>query len=179
MDSGLERDISGDGLGELEEIGKRVGGVRLKTLFYDLRKVVLRFFYGEQGKPKSPALFADKAENLVEKTWNAMPPRELLSLQRQTDDTKARRRLEKWVKWVIAAYLVLVLALAVFSRVYADFISPRNEPLLSDTALITLFSTTTVNIIGLGFIVLRGHFPQDTKPKRPDYRKQRKHKTTR
>lgn len=79
--------------------------------------------------------------------------RNFIHLHRVTENTSARKRLERWAKRVIVAYLLIVLLLVVAS-------SNRYIPLMgiSDTVMITILSTTTVNIIGLGLIVLRGHF---------------------
>ncbi len=79
--------------------------------------------------------------------------RNFIHLHRVTENTSARKRLERWAKRIIVIYLLTVLFLVVAC-------SNRFYPLMaiSDTVMITILSTTTVNIIGLGLIVLRGHF---------------------
>lgn len=83
---------------------------------------------------------------------------QFIELHRIVENTKARRRLEKWASRVIVVYLLLVLGIVVCN--YAS-IQPFNKwgtMSISDPVMITILSTTTVNIIGLGLIVLRGHF---------------------
>lgn len=87
--------------------------------------------------------------------------RKLLVQQRIMDDTKARRRLEKWARNTILGYLITVFLLVVLnglSQIYWQDIFP-DHGFISDTVMTVILSTTTVNIIGLGVIVLRGHFP--------------------
>ena len=36
-----------------------------------------------------------------------------------------------------------------------------NRGFISDSIMTVILSTTTINIVGLGFIVLKGHFPQE------------------
>lgn len=146
-------------LDNIQEGGKP--SFRWKTAVYDMRRIIYICCCGEEAWSKTTSVFAGKAEAQVDSGWRKLSPERLVALQRQIDDTRARRRLERWVKWVIAIYLVFVIALASFSRVYADYYSPTHTELLSDTTLIALLTTTTVNVIGLGFIVLRGHFRQD------------------
>lgn len=76
-----------------------------------------------------------------------------IKLHRIIENTNARKRLEKWATRVIVCYLFLVLILVILNslKVY-DLLE------VSDAVVITILSTTTVNIIGLGLIVLRGHF---------------------
>lgn len=87
--------------------------------------------------------------------------RKLLVQQRIMDDTKARRRLEKWAKRVIISYLAFVGTLVLLNGL-SQFIEPwmsLAHGFISDTVMTVILSTTTINIIGLGVIVLRGHFP--------------------
>lgn len=76
-----------------------------------------------------------------------------IKLHRIIENTNARKRLEKWATRVIVCYLFLVLILVILNSLKKE--SPLN---VSDAVVITILSTTTVNIIGLGLIVLRGHF---------------------
>lgn len=81
--------------------------------------------------------------------------KDLSRLHRIVENTKARRRLEKWSLRVIASYLFVVLCIVVANYINIDGWKLLN---ISDGVMITILSTTTVNIIGLGLIVLRGHF---------------------
>lgn len=87
-------------------------------------------------------------ENLIDKCHH------FIQLHRITENTSARKRLEKWATRVIVGYLFIVLSIVVLTGIrplenYFD---------LDEKIIITLLSTTTVTIIGLGLIVLRGHF---------------------
>lgn len=81
--------------------------------------------------------------------------KELVNLHRIIENTRARRRLEKWSLRIIAVYLILVLFIVVTCYIRHEKFHILNIP---DTIMITILSTTTINIIGLGLIVLRGHF---------------------
>lgn len=71
------------------------------------------------------------------------------------ENTKARRRLEKWSLRVIAWYLMIVLVIVVLCYTNIKWLHILEIPWKIMVAVLT---TTTVNIIGLGLIVLRGHF---------------------
>lgn len=77
--------------------------------------------------------------------------KELVRLHRIIENTRARRRLESWSLNVIVVYLLVVLMLVLGSYSF-DIIS------MPPQIMIAILTTTTVNIIGLGLIVLRGHF---------------------
>lgn len=69
-------------------------------------------------------------------------------LARFRKDTKDRSILAYWTFGIITGWLVGVLVLLFFKK-------------LPDSVFITLLTTTTVNIIGLPAIVLRGYFTSD------------------
>lgn len=98
----------------------------------------------EPGEPSSP---------LIEKC------KQFIQLHRIVENTSARKRLEKWAKRIIVWYLITVFVIILLNNNDGDKDSKLWFVLsLSDSVLITLLSTTTVNIIGLGLIILRGHF---------------------
>lgn len=79
------------------------------------------------------------------------------ALHRVIENTHARRRLEKWSLRVIAVYLVVVLCIVLAT--YTNIPGVEHKILdIPDNIMITILTTTTANIIGLGLIVLRGHF---------------------
>lgn len=83
-------------------------------------------------------------------------------LHRVHENTKARRRLEKWASIVIVIYLIVVLAIVLINYISIDYEDCWLSMItieIPDKIMFTILSTTTVNIIGLGLIVLRGHFP--------------------
>lgn len=90
--------------------------------------------------------------------------KELTYLHRVIENTKARRRLERWSLRVIASYLFIVLSIVIFCYTDIPFLDSFIEIKIPDPIMITILSTTTVNIIGLGLIVLRGHFLANDKP---------------
>jgi hypothetical protein len=89
--------------------------------------------------------------------------KELTHLHRVIENTKARRRLEKWSLRVIALYLFVVLSIVVLCYSQIPFVSRFIQISVPPNIMITILSTTTVNIIGLGLIVLRGHFLANNK----------------
>lgn len=74
-------------------------------------------------------------------------------LHRIIENTRARRRLERWVTRLISIYLLMVFALIILS-----YILKWNLPL---GVIITILSTTTVNIVALGYILVRGLFHEN------------------
>lgn len=83
---------------------------------------------------------------------------QFIELHRIVENTKARRRLEKWASRIIAIYLFVVLGIVVCNYASLEPFNKWGTMSISDPVMITILSTTTVNIIGLGLIVLRGHF---------------------
>lgn len=74
-------------------------------------------------------------------------------LHRIIENTRARRRLERWVTRLVSTYLLIVFALIVTS-----YILKWDLPL---GVIITILSTTTVNIVALGYILVRGLFHEN------------------
>lgn len=68
-----------------------------------------------------------------------------LQADRYLSDTRDRQWLAKWATCVVSFWLFSVLLIVILSRH------------LSEAVLITLLGTTTLNVLGLTFIVLRGH----------------------
>jgi hypothetical protein len=75
--------------------------------------------------------------------------REILENQRYLSDTRDRRWLATWTAYVVSIWLGLIILILVLN--YWLFH-------LTDTVLVTLLGTTTLNVLGLTAIVLRGHF---------------------
>ena len=98
-------------------------------------------------------------KQLIEKRETMDFVRELIRLHRILENTRARRRLEKWSLRVISWYLLCVLCIIFLT--YGDCSWELMKPLklvIGDNVMIAILTTTTANIIGLGLIVLRGHF---------------------
>lgn len=139
---------------------------------------VKEFFKGPIKPKVEHTTFADTAETLIDilssEDKNAANIKEvleeskqLLDQQKTTDDTWARRRLERWATRLIASYLIFVLFL-VLLRGFINVLFISFTPFISDQVMIVILSTTTINIIGLGVIVLKGHFynGKDLPPKK-------------
>nr|DAW61580.1 MAG TPA: hypothetical protein [Caudoviricetes sp.] len=72
-----------------------------------------------------------------------------LEVEKFDSDIKDRKWLAKWSAVVVSIWLILVVVILFLNKCLLD---------LSDAVLMTLLGTTTLNILGLSFIVLRGHF---------------------
>lgn len=83
--------------------------------------------------------------------------RALLEQQRIQDNSHARRRLEKWTTRTISWYLIVVAVLVVSNGIVSMF-THNHDGFISSGIMAGILSTTTINVIGLGFIVLKGHF---------------------
>lgn len=83
---------------------------------------------------------------------------QFIALHRHMENTSARKRLERWAKYVISIYLITVLFIILLEGGLFNGIGLGLN--IGSQVTIVLLSTTTVNIIGLGLIVLRGHFYQ-------------------
>lgn len=74
----------------------------------------------------------------------------ILAAQRYYSDTKDRKWLALWTALIVTIWLLAVLMILVFNEIF--------NMKLTENVLITLLSTTTLNVLGLSFIVLKGHF---------------------
>ncbi len=74
---------------------------------------------------------------------------EISEVVRYRQDTENRNKLTCWVKWVVSVYLSIVfIILCINSHLI----------FLSDSIICTLLGTTTLNVLGLMYIVLKGYF---------------------
>lgn len=71
---------------------------------------------------------------------------------RYEQDTKFRHHLSVWVMWIVPIWMGFVLLLIASNGF--------GWTSLSDTALVALLTTTTANVLGLAYIVLKGIFPE-------------------
>lgn len=78
-----------------------------------------------------------------------------LEVKKINSDIEDRKWLAKWSAYVVSGWLIFVIIILVTNNYYSLY--------LSDAVLITLLGTTTLNILGLSFIVLRGHFSSSQK----------------
>ncbi len=69
---------------------------------------------------------------------------------RYAQDTRNKSWLGKWAAWTVSIWLSFVCVAVLFNEILLFCIDT--------TVLITLLGTTTLNILGLAFIVLKGYF---------------------
>lgn len=133
---------------------------------YNLKLIIKKFLKGPI-KESEDLNFVEKLALLLEpgnlNDSVLQKSKDLTKLHRIHENTKARRRLEKWASRVIVIYLLIVLFLVLGNYIsisYTGSLSFMNKISINipKPVMITILSTTTVNIIGLGLIVLRGHF---------------------
>lgn len=72
--------------------------------------------------------------------------------ERFSQDTRFRRHLANWVMIIVPCWLFLVIVILFFHGFGLIF--------LPTEVIITLLATTTVNVLGLAYIVLKGIFPE-------------------
>lgn len=133
---------------------------------YMLFITIFQFFYfKDNDKKKNRNLdFEDIANDLLTQATGTNFPNsalnktlQLLHQQRLLENTRARKRLEKWATNLIPYYLLAVLVVLILNA-FSKVLFNLNQCLISDTIITVILSTTTINIIGLGIIVLKGHF---------------------
>ncbi len=78
-----------------------------------------------------------------------------LESYRYKSDTVDRKWLAIWTAGVVTLWLIAVIGILLYNK--------SQSIGLSDTVLVTLLGTTTLNVLGLSFIVLRGHFTSSQK----------------
>lgn len=144
--------------------GTEQPGFKWRYCFHEIWIRVIEFFAG----PKPPKvrhndnLIAETAEALINTLISDSNPetikqsKELLAQHRMQEDTRARRRLERWATRVISVYLSCVFLIIVANGIV--MVINKRDSLISSEIMIAILTTTTVNILGLGFIVLKGHF---------------------
>lgn len=82
-----------------------------------------------------------------------------LELESRRHDLEARKKYGRAVFWLVAIWILLVLAIVVWSG-YSDVVHRYRGPKLSDGVLIALISGLSVNVIGLLTIVVTYLFPK-------------------
>lgn len=71
---------------------------------------------------------------------------------RYEQNTRFRKHLSRWVMCIVPSWIGIILVMLFFQGF--GLIS------INDKVLITLLATTTANILGLAYIVLKGVFPE-------------------
>lgn len=129
-------------------------------LGYYSSHIIRCFFRHPLRKDKKDLELLEQVRSLLEvevNDDNIEKSRLIVGLHRVVENTHARRRLERWSLRVIAVYLAIVFALVLCTYANIPFLG---FPFISipNDIMIAILTTTTANIIGLGLIVLRGHF---------------------
>lgn len=115
----------------------------------------IRFFRNPYPKEKKELDLLDVVDLLIstgDPENVADSCKQYVDLHRIVENTRARRRLEKWVTRLISSYLFFVFAFIVAAYMFGWKIS--------GSVIVTLLSTTTINIVALGLILVRGLFHQ-------------------
>lgn len=153
-----------DGFNPFESDGDSKSIFRWRYGFYSLMSVIKDFFRGPYKARNAHERFSETAESIIvqlsEKEFSddvLNASKALLEQQRIQDNSHARRRLEKWATRTISWYLIAVAVLVVSNGI-VDMLNHNNGGFISSGIMGGILSTTTINIIGLGFIVLKGHF---------------------
>lgn len=72
--------------------------------------------------------------------------------KRFEQDTEFRKHFSNWVMSIVPTWLALTMVLL--------FLTGFGCTRFSDTVVVALLTTTTANVLGLAFIVLKGMFPE-------------------
>lgn len=85
-----------------------------------------------------------------------------ITLHRIVENTRARRRLERWVTRLIVLYLLVVFLLLATNSLHS-WLETKGLPFIymDEKIIIALLTTTTINIVALGIILVRGLFHED------------------
>lgn len=97
---------------------------------------------------------AGNAPGRSEQWTTAQEAEEVREKQLKNEDAKSnielRKNLVRWMKWLVVGWLIINALFLVASMIWVGRVS--------DTVLCALLGTTTVEVIGLAAIVLRGMF---------------------
>ena len=70
--------------------------------------------------------------------------------ERYKQDTIQRKELARWVQWLVSIWLGLIMVIIFFTGF--------NITNFDVTVIVTILATTTANVLGLSYIVLKGLF---------------------
>ena len=130
---------------------------------YGAYKIIVnfkRFFRGKPLKKKEDLNLLGNVETLL--SSSSEPSDELIDkchhfieLHRIIENTSARKRSEKWATRVIVYYLLFVFLILIADGILFCIYDKHPIP---GNIMIAILTTTTVNVIGLVLIVLKGYF---------------------
>jgi len=67
-------------------------------------------------------------------------------------ELKLKKGICVWVKWVVSIYLIFIA--------YILLLLVLNEGKLESSVVIALLTTTTINILGLPYMIIKSLFPE-------------------
>lgn len=93
-------------------------------------------------------------ENLADDTLRNIDDKSMRDQRkaRFSQDTRFRKHLANWVMAIVPCWLLLVVIIL--------FLEGFDLLHLHTEVMITLLATTTINVLGLAYIVLKGIFPE-------------------
>ena len=104
----------------------------------------------------SSSVTPPNTSSVADKDEHSLHEQKRLYNDRLKKDTTWRCRLSWWVIIVDSVWLLAILLILAFNSHYIG---------LSDAVLMTLLGTTTINVLGLAFIVLKGLFENNNNKK--------------
>lgn len=149
-----------------EDIPTNTGFIPWTNFFYKIWWNIRRLFSNPLKEKKKELHLLDQVNILIsEDASNVVDICEkYISLHRVVENTKARSRLEKWVTRLIVGYLIIV-GFILIGCSFKNWLIAKELPYIDiDTSvLIALLTTTTVNIVALGYILVKGLFHEHEK----------------
>lgn len=113
-------------------------------------KEVLEAFIKLEKQPKQKRPNSDQIHLADEKARKAKLENDSNAL-----DQELRKKIFKWVQWLVSLYLAFV-GIVLVCNMIGNFCSAKN--LLSEKVFIALLTTTTVNVIGLPYLIIKALF---------------------
>lgn len=95
---------------------------------------------------------SDGKEDIDSETLSEQIDLKRAQTDRYKSDTKDRKWLAEWSTTVVSLWLFFVLLILITNHEHLH---------LSDSVLNILLGTTTLNVLGLMYIVLKGHFNKE------------------
>jgi hypothetical protein len=76
------------------------------------------------------------------------------AVKNMASDRELKQKMALWVQVLITVYLIGIFLIIIYYMLFKIY----NISLLSDAVLITILTTTTLNLLGMPFIVLKSLF---------------------
>ncbi len=135
------------------------------NFFYKIWWNIRRLFLNPFCEQKKELRLLDQVELLISEGDAgsvAETCEKYITLHRIVENTRARRRLERWVTRLIVFYLFIVFIL-LSTNSLQTWLKAKGLPFIymDEKIIIALLTTTTINIVALGIILVRGLFHED------------------